>query len=187
MRNRLRLTVIAVAAALTLAARAEDKKDAPAAAPKVETVDFRKLKELMPAELHGLKRTANNGEKNKVGEFSITQARATYGKGGDDDNEKAPRIEVEVTDYSATQMAQGLAAAWSAVEIDKESDDGFEKTVKIAGNPGHLTWQKEDKQGTMQLLVGNRYIVNLHTFNIPSEQINKIAEALPLAKLAELK
>jgi hypothetical protein len=163
-------------------ARAEDKKDAPKAA---ESVDFRKLKELMPAELGGLKRTSNNGEKNKIGELSITQVSANYGK--DDDEGKAPRIEVQVIDYSSTQMAQGLAAAWTLAEIDKESDDGFEKTQKFAGQPGRISWQKEGKHGEVQVLVGGRYVVTVNTYNVASDQLAKIAEALPLAKIAELK
>ena len=53
----------------------EEKKDAP----KTESVDFRKLKELMPAELSGLKRATNNGERTKVGDVSITLVGASVG------------------------------------------------------------------------------------------------------------
>ncbi len=165
--------------------RAEDKKEAPAAAAKADSVDFRKLKELMPAELNGLKRTSNNGEKNKLGEISITQVTAQYGKA--DDDGKAPTIQVQVIDYSTTQMAQGLAAAWAAVEVDRERDDGWEKTQKIATFPARLSWQKEGKHGEVQILVGGRYIVTVNTDNVADTDLPKIAEALPLAKLAELK
>lgn len=162
---------------------AQEKKD-DAAAPKTEAVDFRKLKELMPAELNGLKRSDCKGEKNKIGEMSISQVTATFKK---DDNDGSPRVEVQVMDYSSMEMAKGLAAAWTAVEIDKESDDGFEKTVKVKDNPGFLTWQKDGKHGQVQLLVGKRYIVTVQTDNVPSEQVIKVAEALPLDKLAALK
>lgn len=158
--------------------RAEDPPKA------AESVDFRKLKELMPADVAGMKRTACNGERNKLGEISVTTVTATYG-GGDD--EKAPKIEIQAIDYSGTQMAAGLAAAWSLAEIDKESDDGFEKTVKVGGNPGFFTWQKESKHGQVQILVGKRYIVSVQTDNVPSDKILKIAESLPLDKIAALK
>ena len=71
--------------------------------------------------------------------MSISQVTATFKK---DDAEGAPKIEVQVMDYSNLEMAKGMAAAWTTVEIDKESDSGFEKTVKVASNPGFLTWQK---------------------------------------------
>lgn len=172
-----------VFAGMAGATRAQEKKD-DAAAPKTESVDFRKLKELMPAELNGLKRSSCNGEKNKIGEISISQVTASFKK---DDNDGSPRIEVQVMDYSNWDMAKGLAAAWTAVEIDKDSDDGFEKTVKVKDNPGFLTWQKDGKHGQVQMLVGKRYIVTVQTDNIPSDQVIKVAEALPLDKLAALK
>jgi hypothetical protein len=155
------------------------------AAQKTEAIDFRKLKEWLPAELNGMKRSEANGERNKLGEITISQARATYGKG---DDEKTPRIELEVVDYGGmNQMAQGLAMAWTAAEIDRESDDGYEKTIKIKNNPGMETWQKEGSHGEIQLLVGKRYILTLRTDNIPAEQFKKVAESLALEKLAELK
>jgi hypothetical protein len=174
------MAAVVLAAGLIGVGRAEDRKDAP----KTEAVDFRKLKELMPAELNGLKRTECNGERNKIGDLSISQVTATYKKGDDDG---APRIEVQVMDYSNIEMAKGMATAWSTVEIDKESDSGFEKTIKIKDNPGFLTWQKDGKHGQVQLLVGGRYVVNVQTDNIASEQVVKVAEGLPLDKLAALK
>jgi hypothetical protein len=138
----------------------------------------------MPAELNGLKRSECKGEKNKVAEMSISQVTAKFKKG---DEDGAPEIEVQVIDYSNVQMAEGLSAAWTALEIDKESDSGFEKTVKVAGNPGFLTWKKDDKHGQLQLLVGKRFILSLQTHNLPLEQVLKIAEALALDKLAALK
>lgn len=37
------------------------------------------------------------------------------------------------------------------------------------------------------MLVGGRYVVNVQTDNIPSDDVIKVAEALPLDKLAALK
>jgi hypothetical protein len=161
--------------------RADDKKDDAA---KADAVDFRKLKELMPAELNGAKRTAVSGEKTKAGELSISHATATYKKGDGNDAEK---IEVQIMDYSNGEMAAGLAAAWTTLEIDKETDDGFEKTIKVSGNPGFESWKKGSKRGEVQLLVGKRFIVTVQTTNIPDDQVVKVAEALPLDKLAALK
>jgi hypothetical protein len=169
----------------TAGVRAQDDKNKAAA--KVEAIDFRKLKEWLPTELNGIKRKDANGERNKLGEMTVSQASATYLKGADDD-EKAPRIEIEVIDYGGVKdMAQGIAMAWTMAEIDKESDDGYEKTIKLKDNPGMETWQKEGSHGQIQLLVGKRYILNIQTNNIPAEQLKKIAESLGLEKLAALK
>ena len=177
--GRLGLAALVLAGFIGMA-RAEDQKEAP----KTESVDFRKLKELMPAELKGFKRSEISGEKNKVAEMSISQVTAKF-KGGHADD--SPRIEVQIMDYSSLEMAQGLSAAWTTLEIDKESDDGFEKTIKVAGNPGMETWRKEGKRGEVQLLVGKRYILSVQTYNVPADQVIKVVEALPLDKLAALK
>ena len=186
---QIRWTVAAlVIAGVAGFARAQDDKAAkPAEQPKQVAVDFRKLKELMPAELDGLKRTENNGEKNALGAFSMSQAKAQYKKSKDQDDEKEPSISVELVDYGGVEMAKGLAMAWTMAEVDKESDSGYEKTVKVKGNPAMETWEKEGKRGKVQILVGSRFILTLETQNIASEKVVKIAESLPLDKIAALK
>jgi hypothetical protein len=77
--------------------------------------------------------------------------------------------------------------AWTMTEIDKESDTGYEKTIKVKGNPGLETWEKEGKHGRVQLLVGSRFILNVDTRNIDSAQVLKVVESMPLDKIAALK
>ena len=89
-------------------------------------------------------------------------------------------------DYAGTD-AGGLAAAWSQLEIDKESDEGYEKTLKVAGHPAFETWQKEGKSGNIQVYVAKRFIVTVQTTGLASEKAQEVAKALPLDKLAALK
>jgi hypothetical protein len=186
---QIRWTVAAlVIAGLAGFARAQDDKAAkPAETPKASAIDFRKLKELMPAELEGLKRTESTGEKNAFGAFSMSTAKAHFKKSKDQDDEKEPSINIELIDYGGAEMAKGLAMAWTMAEIDKDSDSGYEKTVKVKGNPAMETWEKEGKRGRVQILVAGRYIVTVETQNIPSEKVLKVAESFPLDKLAALK
>jgi hypothetical protein len=165
--------------------RADDK---PAGdAPKPQAIDFRKLKEVLPTELNGLKRTEASGEKNGFGGMSVSTAKGEYKKAKDQDDEKEPSISVELLDYGGVDMAKGLAMAWTMTEIDKESDTGYEKTIKVKGNPGLETWEKEGKHGHVQLLVGSRFILNVDTRNIDSAQVLKVVESMPLDKIAALK
>ncbi len=173
-----------VAAALCITLRAADQP----AAPKRESIDFRKLKELFPAELGGIKRSEASGERNKIGDMSITTAKAAYKKNADD--EKAPRIEIEVMDYGGSGAEMAAAAAiWATMEIDKDSDNGYEKTVKIGEgkHPGFETWNKTDMHGDLQVWAGKRYIIHFQTYNLPAGEVTKLAVQYPLDKLAELK
>jgi hypothetical protein len=164
-----------------------DDKPAAADAPKPQAIDFRKLKEVLPAELNGLKRTEASGEKNGFGGMSVSTAKGEYKKAKDQDDEKEPSISVEILDYGGVEVAKGLAMGWTMAEIDKESDSGYEKTVKVKGNPGLETWEKEGTHGPVQLLVGSRFFLNVDTRTIDSAQVLKVVESMPLDKLAALK
>src|SRR4051812_461204 len=145
------VALIVVAACAVSLVRAEDQKPAAASQPKVAPVDYKKLKEVMPEELGGIKRSNNEGQKTGIGEFVMTQASAEYQK--KDPGENDPRITVELIDYSsATGMAEAMTA-WSKMEIDKDSDSGFERTTKVKGQPAFQTYQNDGKSGQMQVWV----------------------------------
>jgi hypothetical protein len=165
-------------------ARADDSK--PASQPaKVQPVDFRKLKELMPAELNGVKRSSNDGEKMTLGEFSFTNARAEYAKPEPGEND--PNITVEIVDYGGAQGMAAAFTAWQQMEIDKESDNGYEKTTKVKDQPAYEQYQNEGKSGQVQVWVAGRFYVNVQTTNLSKEDLKKVAESLPIEKVKDLK
>lgn len=182
-----RAMAVVVAMGLGLAATgpaswAADEKPATA---KAEPIDFRKLKALLPEKLAGMKRSDANGQKVKTGDFSMSMATANYAK--ESDAEDAPHVDLTITDYSAAPgMAEGMAS-WSKIEIDSESDDGYQKTTKVQGHPAFETYEKEGKSGQLQVFVGGRYIVAVSTSNMTPEEMAKVGKELPLEKLAALK
>lgn len=152
---------------------------------KVEPVDYRKLKELMPERVAGLKRTSNEGERVAFGELTVANARADYSK--DSDEADAPNVNIEIVDYGANpQMAEALAM-WSQQELDRAGDDGYERTRKIAGFPALEKYTNEGKSGELTAFVAGRYIVTIRTTNLDSDELVKIGEKLDLKKLAALK
>jgi hypothetical protein len=195
---RLIIAAACLCSAVAVPVLAEDppaaKEGGDAAKPKLQPVDFRKLKELLPAQLVGLKRTKNDGQKLKLGDVTVSSAEAGYTKprpeGQSDDNaaeENPPGVDVTILDYANTDAAGSLAAAWANNEIDQESDDGYQKTVKVAGHPGLETYDKQGKSGTLQLYVADRFIVTINTRNLPAEKTMEAAKALQLEKLAAMK
>lgn len=162
---------------------ADDSADAKESK-KNTSVDFRKLKELMPAELAGIKRTKVEGQKVSAAGFSISQAEGSYEKDADKDD--APKITVTMMDYGSNQEIAAATAAWANADLDQESDNGYTKTVKVAGHPGLETWDKENKTGNLQLYVSKRFIVTVNVEHMDPAQIQKAAKALPLDKLAAL-
>ena len=165
--------------------RAEDEKPAASQPAKVQPIDYKKLKELMPAEVAGIKRSNNEGQKNGIGEFVISQATAEYQKPEGGDN--APSVHIELIDYGGAAGMGEAIAAWSKMEVDKDSDSGYERTTKVKGHPAFETYQNEGKSGQLQIWVNNRLYLNVQTTNISVDDFKKLGDSLPVEKIAELK
>ena len=179
------IALVTVAACSVSLVRADDEKPAASQPAKVPPVDYKKLKEVMPAELAGVKRSNNEGQKTGIGEFVMTQATAEYQK--QDPGENDPKITVELIDYvSATGMAEAMTA-WSKMEIDKDSDNGFERTTKVKGQPGFEQYTNDNKSGQLQVWVNGRFYLNVQTTNLSAEDFKKLADSLPIEKIAALK
>lgn len=163
------------------------EEPAPAAeAPKAgEPVDFRKLKELMPAELGGLKRTQNNGQRISTDEMTLVTVEAAYSNEADAEKESPPSISLNVLDYGKSELTKA-ASAWTSMKIDNESDTGYQKTTKVQDCPAMEQYDTSNKQGSLMIVVSDRMVINLTASNMPVEQFKKLGEALPLKKIAEL-
>jgi len=61
--------------------------------------------------------------------FTISKAEADY-----NNEDYSQRIDIEITDLSGATGYAGLAAwGWAMVDIDKESETGYEKTLSTKG------------------------------------------------------
>ncbi len=93
----------------------------------VATVDFRTLKALLPADADGLPRKEATGEKDGAMGFTFSTATGTYANADDSEH-----IELSIIDGGGSPMMMGLAA-WSMMEVDKETEHGYEKTTNNGG------------------------------------------------------
>ena len=181
-----RFALIAVAALALGSWQNVRAEDPPAASqPAAQPVDYHKLKEIMPDKLGGQPRGKVEGQKVSAGAMVISNAKAEYAPKESADN--APHLDVEIVDYVATPAMAAGAAAWQNIQIDNESDTGWEKTTKVAGNPAMESYKNDARQGEATVFVASRFIVTLKTEKLSSDDFKKAVEELPLAKLAELK
>lgn len=156
-------------------------EDPPASAPaKVEVIDFRKLKEVIPETLGGLKRSDLSGEKNSFGEFAMSMASAEFGEGD-------KTISLQITDYGSNNPMMAIVGQMGAMQMDRETETGYEKSVKIEGNPGIEHYDNDDKSGGLTLFVGGRFLIQLETNGLTSEELQQVIGQLPVAKVAALK
>ena len=121
---------------------------------EVEVMGYRELKEILPGRLLGMERTKHTGEKTSAMGFAISQAEAEYEDG-------AKSLDVEVMDAGQFGIMKAGVAAWATMEIDREGDTGYERTIEIDGHKAYEKWDAHSGEGELVLLYKERYIISL--------------------------
>lgn len=153
-----------------------------AGAGSFEPVDFRKLKEALPQELAGFEKGESSGEKNNAFGISVAEAKTSFRTA---DGSKTVRF--EITDPGSLAGPFALANVWLNVEIDKETDSGYEKTSTVSGRKFHEKWNKSGKHGEVNLVVANRFMVEVNARGLEMAELKALVGKLDLAKLESMK
>jgi hypothetical protein len=152
-----------------------------AAAGAAPVVDFRQMKALLPEKIGDLKRESAKGEKNSAMGFTVSEAEGKYRGEGD------RSIEVKLADTAGMGGLAGFAQMGFAMEIDNESDTGYEKTYAYKGHRVLEKYDTESKSGEISALIANRFTVTINVQDGPPELLKAALDAIDLKKLAELK
>ena len=130
----------------------------------IEPVNFRVLKSGIPETFLGMERTKNEGETAGTMGFKISTAKATF-----EDGDR--RIDIEIIDVGGIGMAAMGMAAWSMAEIDKESDEGYERTTTFEG---HKAFEKcRNNRCEFSTWMNQRIIFNVKSNNVEMDDIKK--------------
>lgn len=183
--------ILFLSAALALLARAQDPNlsqlmgalnammsartnEAPA-----EVVDFRKLRDLLPEKVGNYARKKAGGEKTALMGVTLSMAEGQYADGN-------ALLTIKLTDYGGSGFAGMMASAWVMTEIDRESDSGYERTIKIGPHRGIERFDSDARFGELQLLVGSRHMVEITVRDGKPEDLRAAADALALDALSAL-
>jgi hypothetical protein len=146
----------------------------------VEPVDKEVLKAMLPDTVASLPRTGTEASKGGMATMQISEADGDYG-----DNQNK-HVKLKVVDTGGAKMF-GLAAAWAAVEIDRSTDTGYEKTGRVAGRPTHEKFDKTSGSGEYAVLVGDRFLVEADGTNVDMAALKDGVAAVDPAKLEGMK
>jgi len=150
---------------------------------KYEVVDFRDLKALLPESLGDLKRANAEGEKSGAMGFTISKAEADY-----NNEDYSQSMDIEITDLAGASGFAGLAAwGWAMVDIDKETETGYEKTTKYKGHKAYEKYDNEYQNGSIEVLVSGRFMVSVSGNNVPMEMIKSSIDEIDFAQLESMK
>lgn len=146
-----------------------------------ETVDFRQLRALLPEELAGLRRTNARGEKTGAFGANISTADGEYGA------PDGPRLTVKITDLGATGPFGALAGlGWLTTEVDSEGDEGYERTTMYGDYKGLEKYRNDAKSGSVNVVVANRFLVEVSGQNLEPIQLQTAAASLDFVALEQL-
>lgn len=145
-------------------------------------VDFRELKALLPESLQGFERVTASGEKTGAMGMTISMAEAEFTGPG------YGKIEIKISDHAGLGGLMAFAhAAWTASEIDRETDTGFERTTTYGAHKAHEVYDRKDRRGEIQILVADRFNVAITGRNVSWDALREAARKIDLNKLATLK
>ena len=149
---------------------------------KVEPVDFRELKALLPESLPGLTRSNAEGERTGAMGVDVAVASAQYS------NESGTSIDVKISDMGSLSGPMRLATlGWTLAQIDRETDDGYEKTTTFNGYKAFEKYWNSTKHGELSILVEGRFVVEVDGSDCEMSQIKDAAGKIDMGKLAAMK
>ena len=147
----------------------------------IEAVPAATLKALLPAELPGMTRTDASAERTQMMGIDTSNAEGRYSAA---DNSGA-NVEVKLTDTGNMSGSMRLGmSAWTMGQYSRETDTGYEKTTTISGYKGMEKYDTQNKEGSLQLLVADRFIVEVSGYGVTMETLKQAVDKIDLKKLA---
>jgi hypothetical protein len=148
----------------------------------LEVVHFSKLLPLLPDPPADWTAEKPEGSTMDTGGFKLTNVHRDYKKGEAD---SAPTAAISILDSAANQgYVAATTAAWN---FSNETTEGYSKSVTIDGHPGFETFENEGKHGTLWVMVGKRFFLEIETRGEEAKNLQEWIKRIDLKKLSAVK
>jgi hypothetical protein len=145
----------------------------------VDPVSFRDLQTLLP-DVSGWEKGKPTGERMTM-PVNFSRAEVRYTKGD-------ASIEVSIVDSALNQLLVAPYAMFLTTGYEKETERGYEKSTKIGDYPGWEKWNTEGKDGELNAIVSQRFIVQVEGRNVEDiKALHAVMSAVDFGKLAAMK
>ncbi len=150
----------------------------------VQPVDFRDLKELLPEKLDGMARTNASGEKSSMMGIGTSKAEGKY-----QPEDKNGGIDITILDFGSMRGITMMGFGWTMIDIDNESENGYEKTMKYEGYPAYVKYEQGSdwSRGQMSVVVVDRFVVTANGNNVSADAIKAALKKVDLGRLEDMK
>ena len=145
----------------------------------VDPVSFKDLQTLLP-DLAGWEKAKPTGER-MTSPVTYAEASVTYQKGD-------AHIEEKIVDSAFNQLLVAPFSMFLTMGYEKETEDGYEKALKVNDYPGWEKWNSKDRDGELNAIVNKRFIVQIEGRNIDDPKVlHTLMDQTNLKKLAAMK
>ena len=150
----------------------------------VEAVDFRTLVALLPERLSGFERVDASGEKSSMMGMGTSRAEARY-----EAEDRSRHVNVTISDMGSVRGVGMLGVNWLMMEVDRESDRGYERTVTYKGYPAHESFGtgSDWSRGELSVFAADRFIVTVRGQNVDEATLRDVLTRVDLSRLEALK
>jgi hypothetical protein len=144
-------------------------------------VGFRQLMAHLPADLPGFTRAKPTGEKSGAFGITVSTTEAVYS--GPDGAE----IRIKLADMGGMGGMMAFAQMdWTMTEVDRETEEGYERTYTYKGNKAYEKYSESDKSGEFQTIVNKKFSVEITGSNVGVDAITAARDKLDLAAIGQL-
>ncbi len=148
----------------------------------VEALSPGAIKDYLPAELSGFKRTDASSQRNQMGGVDIAVAMGEY------EGANGASLSVQVTDAGNLSGPMKMAlTSWAMSQYSRETDTGYEKITTYDGHKALEQYDNQTREGTLRVFVANRFVVEVEGRQVTMDAIKQAMNQIDLKKLAGAK
>ena len=148
----------------------------------IKAISYKALQHILPHSFAGLQRQASSGEQNKTMGLIISYVDAEYYN--DRTNEE---VSIEITDMG--NMAAFLkigAIGWATADFERETEDGFERTARIAGHKAFEEFDRSINRSKIDVIVAGRFLVSFKAHKLDFNELHEEVEDFAFRELVSL-
>jgi hypothetical protein len=147
---------------------------------KVDPVDFKTLKTLLPDTLPDMPRTNAEGSSQTAMGVKGSSASGTYQGAGNS------QVQIKIADIAGVSGLVDMAGAM-VQDANSESDTGYERTTTVGGRLLHEKYEKASKHGDITLIVAKRFAVDVEGDGVEMGTLEHDLGAIDLDRLDSMK
>ena len=146
----------------------------------VQPIARDQLKSLLPDSAGGLARASSEGSSGSFAGIAGSSANATYGNAGNG------TIEVDVADLGNMGGIAAIANIGANLQIESETDSGYEKNVDVDGRKVHEKWTNDGKHSDLMEIIDNRYAIGVTGTGVDIDTALAALKSVDVAKFQSL-